>query len=168
MRKRILLLTTALAAASGPAGAQDLGFTLDTILLGSALRDDRALLDTPVTVTIREGDDLALRQAGSFEELVGDIPGVSIGGGPRGLSQEPNIRGFEDQQIVLRFAGGRFTYAQGHRGRFFVDPALVGSVEVVRGGARRCSGRARLAASSRSRRWMPPIFWARTRPWAGA
>jgi hemoglobin/transferrin/lactoferrin receptor protein len=134
MRKRILWLTTALTAVGVPAGAQDLGFTLDPILLGSALRDDRALLDTPVAVTVREGEELANRQAGTFEELIGDIPGVSIDGGPRGLSQEPNIRGFADQQIVLRFDGGRFNYAQGHRGRFFVDPALVGSVEVVRGG----------------------------------
>jgi len=134
MHKRILLLTTALAAVTGPAAAQELGFTLDTILLGSAFRDDRALLDTPVAVTVREGEDLANRQAGTFEELIGDIPGVSIGGGPRGLSQEPNIRGFTDDQIVLRFDGGRFNFSQGHRGRFFVDPALVQRVEVVRGG----------------------------------
>jgi len=134
MHKRILLLTTALAAVTGPAGAQELGFTLDTILLGSAFRDDRALLDTPVAVTVREGAALADRQAGTFEELIGDMPGVSIGGGPRGLSQEPNIRGFTDDQIVLRFDGGRFNFGQAHRGRFFVDPALVQRVEVVRGG----------------------------------
>jgi hemoglobin/transferrin/lactoferrin receptor protein len=134
MKRRILLLTTALAAVSGPVGAQELGFTLDPILLGSAFRDDRALLDTPVAVTVREGEELENRQAGTFEELIGDIPGVSIGGGPRGLSQEPNIRGFTDDQIVLRFDGGRFNFSQGHRGRFFVDPALVQRVEVVRGG----------------------------------
>ena len=137
MRRRSLLLSTALAAAAtttSPTLAQDLGFTLDSILLGTAQRDDRALLDTPVAVTVRSGEDLANRQASTFEELVGDIPGVSIAGGPRGLSQEPNIRGFSDQQIVLRFDGGRFNYDQGHRGRFFVDPALIGSVEVVRGG----------------------------------
>jgi hemoglobin/transferrin/lactoferrin receptor protein len=134
MRHRLLLLTTALAATAGTAGAQDLGFTLDTILLGSAFRDDRALLDTPVAVTVRDAAALEARQAGTFEELIGDIPGVSIGGGPRGIAQEPNIRGFTDDQIVLRFDGGRFNFGQAHRGRFFVDPALVRTVEVVRGG----------------------------------
>lgn len=134
MRKRFLLLTSALVATTAPAAAQDLGFSLDTILLGSALRTDRALLDTPVAVTARSGEDLANRQATTFEELIGDIPGVSIGGGPRGLSQEPNIRGFTDDQIVLRFDGARFNFGQAHRGRFFVDPALVQQVEVVRGG----------------------------------
>lgn len=134
MRRRILLLTTFLSCAGTAGGAQDLGFTLDTIVLGLALRDDRAILDTPVAVTVLGGEELENRQAGDFEELIGDVPGLSIGGGPRGLSQEPNIRGFTDDQIVLRFDGGRFNFGQAHRGRFFVDPALVRSVEVVRGG----------------------------------
>ena len=62
------------------------------------------------------------------------MPGVTIDGGPRGIAQEPNIRGFRDEQIVLRFDGGRFTFNQAHRGRFFIDPDIVRRVEVVRGG----------------------------------
>ncbi len=120
--------------AGGSAPAQDLGFTLDPLLLGSAFRDDRAILDTPVAASVREGEELARRQAGDFEALIGDIPGLTIDGGPRGISQEPNIRGFRDEQIVLRFDGGRMNFGQAHRGRFFIDPSLVQRVEVVRGG----------------------------------
>jgi len=120
--------------AGGSGQAQDLGFTLDPLLLGSAFRDDRAILDTPVAASVREGEELARRQAGDFEALIGDIPGLTIDGGPRGISQEPNIRGFRDEQIVLRFDGGRMNFGQAHRGRFFIDPALVERVEVVRGG----------------------------------
>jgi len=136
MRRTTLLLTTAFVAgaAGGSHAQEDLGFTLDPILLGLAFRDDRALLDTPVAATVVEGEDLANQQADDFEELIGDIPGVTIDGGPRGISQEPNIRGFRDEQIVLRFDGGRLNFGQAHRGRFFVDPALVQRVEVVRGG----------------------------------
>ncbi|PWK58162.1 TonB-dependent receptor domain-containing protein [Roseicyclus mahoneyensis] len=135
MRRITHLLTTALVAVAGHgAQAQELGFTLDPILLGSAFRDDRALLDAPVSATVVDSSALADRQAADFEALIGDIPGLTIDGGPRGMAQEPNIRGFRDQQIVLRFDGGRFNYSQGHRGRFFVDPALIGRVEVVRGG----------------------------------
>lgn len=135
MRRRLLLASSALVAAtSTPLVAQDFGVTLDPILLGTALRDDRALLDTPVAASVRDEEDLANTQASTFEDLVGDIPGVTIGGGPRGISQEPNIRGFTDDQIVLRFDGGRFNFGQAHRGRFFVDPSLVRRVEVVRGG----------------------------------
>lgn len=135
MRRNLLLISTALVAAtSGTSHAQDLGFTLDPILLGTAFRDERAILDTPVAASVVEGEDLARQQADDFEELIGDVPGLTIDGGPRGISQEPNIRGFRDEQIVLRFDGGRLNFGQAHRGRFFVDPSLVRRVEVVRGG----------------------------------
>jgi len=127
-------MTTALIAAGSSAQAQELGFDLGTILLGSGQRDSRAILDSPVAASVREADALENRQAGDFNELIGDIPGVTIAGGPRGISQEINIRGFTDDQIVLRFDGGRLNFSQAHRGRFFVDPDLVQRVEVVRGG----------------------------------
>lgn len=130
-RTAISILATAVA---GGAAAQETAFVLDPIFLDSAFRDQRALLDTPVSATVRDGAALENRQAADIHELIGDIPGLSIDGGPRGISQEPNIRGFRDQQIVLRFDGGRFNFSQGHRGRFFVDPDLLRRVEVVRGG----------------------------------
>lgn len=135
MKRSVLFLTTALVPATVLAAeAQEAGFSLDPILLDSAFRDDRAILDTPVVATVVDGEDLQRRQASDFEDLIGDIPGVSIDGGPRGISQEPNIRGFRDEQIVLRFDGGRLNFGQAHRGRFFIDPSLVQRVEVVRGG----------------------------------
>ena len=107
---------------------------LDRILVDAATRDTRPLLEATDTVSVREGEALADHQATTFEELMDDIPGVSIGGGPRGISQEPNIRGFTDDQIVLRFDGGRFNFDQGHRGRFFIDPEAIERIEVIRGG----------------------------------
>jgi hemoglobin/transferrin/lactoferrin receptor protein len=107
---------------------------LDEITVVSAARDARPLLDTTLTATVREGEALDERQATDFQELIGDVPGLTIEGGPRSISQEPNIRGFVDDQIVLRFDGGRFNFDQAHRGRFFVDPDIVERVEVIRGG----------------------------------
>ncbi len=135
MRRDLLLITTALVAVSAAAAqAQDDSFVLDPILLGSAFRDDRELLNTPVTATIVDQEELDSKQAGDLQELIGDVPGLSISGGPRGISQEPNIRGFTDEQVVLRFDGGRLNFGQAHRGRFFFDPDLIQRVEVVRGG----------------------------------
>lgn len=133
MRRRILTMTTALVAAGSAALGQDV-IDLDTIYVDSVFRAPRALQDTPVTVSVVEADALETKQAGDFYELIGNVPGLTIGGGPRGISQTPNIRGFDDDQIVLRFDGGRFNFTQGHRGRFFIDPELVQSVEVIRGG----------------------------------
>lgn len=132
MTRILLMMTTALVATPGL--AQDEPVELPPLVLDSALRDERPLLDTPVAASAIEGEELERRQADDFEELIGDVPGVSIEGGPRAISQEPNIRGFQDEQIVLRFDGARFNFNQAHRGRFFVDPDIVQRVEVVRGG----------------------------------
>ncbi|MEM9499587.1 MAG: TonB-dependent receptor plug domain-containing protein, partial [Pseudomonadota bacterium] len=134
MHRNTLYLSTALVAAGCAVSAQDIDFDLGTIELNSAFRDDRPLLDTPVSASVVEGERLARRQASDFQGLIGDVPGVSIGGGPRAIAQEPNIRGFTDDQIVLRFDGGRFNFNQAHRGRFFLDPDIVQRVEVIRGG----------------------------------
>ncbi|MEL7280091.1 MAG: TonB-dependent hemoglobin/transferrin/lactoferrin family receptor [Pseudomonadota bacterium] len=135
-RQHFLLITTTAVSATlaQTIWAQDAPVQLPTIVLDSALRDERDLLDTPVTASVIQGDALDAQQANTFEELLGDIPGLTIEGGPRPFSQEPNIRGFQDEQVVLRFDGGRFNFNQAHRGRFFLDPDILQRVEIVRGG----------------------------------
>ena len=122
-----------LALISFSATAQE-SFVLDPILVTSAARDARPLLDTPMAVSVIEGEALDVKQATNFQELIGDAPGLTIEGGPRSMAQEPNIRGFQNDQIVLRVDGGRFNFDQAHRGRFFIDPGLVQRVEIIRGG----------------------------------
>ncbi|MEL6207477.1 MAG: TonB-dependent receptor plug domain-containing protein, partial [Pseudomonadota bacterium] len=129
-----LLLCSFCVFALSPAHAQEDPLDLGTLILNTAQRDTRSILDTPVAATVREGEALDSKQADTFGELIGDVPGVLIDGGPRGIAQEPNIRGFQDDQIVLRFDGGRQNFNQAHRGRFFVDPDIVQRVEVIRGG----------------------------------
>ena len=127
-----LLFTTAFIATS--AAAQDNPVDLGTVTLNAGQRDERALLDSPVSATVIDRETLERRQAQDFNELIGDVPGVLIFGGPRSVSHTPSIRGFSDRQVVLRFDGGRMNFGQAHRGRFFLDPDLVQRVEVVRGG----------------------------------
>ncbi|SFG03359.1 TonB-dependent hemoglobin/transferrin/lactoferrin family receptor [Roseobacter denitrificans] len=131
--RKVFMLTTALTA-TGATAQEVAPVELPPITLESALRDTRDIRDTPVAASVLEGEALEQRQADTYEELIGDIPGVVIEGGPRGISQEPNIRGFQDEQVVLRFDGGRLNFNQAHRGRFFFDPDIVQRVEVVRGG----------------------------------
>lgn len=132
------LAAAALATGATGAAAQDPslapGLVLDEITIVSAARDVRPLLETPVAATVLEGEALEVKQATNFQELIGDAPGVSILGGPRSIAQEPNIRGFSDDQIVLRFDGGRANFNDAHRGRFFIDPDIIQRVEIIRGG----------------------------------
>ncbi|WP_340110544.1 TonB-dependent receptor domain-containing protein [Pikeienuella sp. HZG-20] len=122
-----------------PAAAQQAdeagAIVMPEITVFGGARDERALLDTPNAVSVLGVDEIERRQASTYEELIGDLPGVTIDGGPRGASQEPNIRGFQDEQVVLRVDGARQTFNLAHRGRFFTDPLILKNVEVLKGGA---------------------------------
>ncbi|MEM7268737.1 MAG: TonB-dependent receptor [Pseudomonadota bacterium] len=135
----VAALFAAYTVTSGAVQAQE-PVLLDEVVVESANRDTRSLLDTTTAASVVSRDELERRDAATFEELIGDVPGLSIEGGPRGAAQEPNIRGFQDEQIVLRIDGGRFNFNQAHRGRFFVDPDIVERVEVIRGGGSTLQG----------------------------
>lgn len=125
------------AGFTAPARADDgdAAAVLPEIVVESAARDGRALLDTPSAVTVVDSAELERRQASTFEEVMGSETGATIYGGPRAIAQEPNIRGFADDQIVLRLDGARQNFGSAHRGRFFIDPDMIGRVEILRGGA---------------------------------
>lgn len=145
-KKLLMLGASALAlAANGPVA---LGQTapsdslavpgvaeLDEITVTAPARGPRSLQETSAAVGVVDSEEIERRQAESFEDLLGDEPGVSIPGGPRGISQEPNIRGFQDEQVVIRLDGVRQNFSLAHRGRFFIDPDAVERIEVLRGGA---------------------------------
>ena len=126
--------------ACGPVQSQEQPNSLDDVIelpeitVFGASRDGRGLLETPSAVTVIGGEDMDRLQPSTYEDLLIDVPGLVIQGG-RGVAQEPNIRGFQDEQVVIRVDGARQNFNLQHRGRFFVDPALLKQVEVLRGGA---------------------------------
>ncbi|MEO0624787.1 MAG: TonB-dependent receptor [Pseudomonadota bacterium] len=123
-----------LVAIGGLAAADEPIEMRELTVFGGA-RDERALLDTPNSVSVIDQADVLIRQPSTYEELIGDLPGVTIEGGPRGIAQEPNIRGFRDEQVIIRVDGARQNFDLAHRGRFFTDPGILRRVEVLRGGA---------------------------------
>lgn len=138
--KRTLIFAASLVGAAAAQAQEDRDVLLDEIVVESQARDQRTLLDTPTGASVVGRGEVEQRDADTFEELIGDVPGVLIEGGPRGAAQEPNIRGFQDEQVVLRIDGGRSNFNQAHRGRFFVDPDIVERVEVIRGGGSTLQG----------------------------
>ena len=107
---------------------------LPEVTVFGAARNGRGLLETSSAVTVITNAEMDRLQPSTHEELMGDTPGVVIQGG-RGVAQEPNIRGFQDEQVVIRVDGARQNFDLQHRGRFFVDPSLLKQVEILRGGA---------------------------------
>ena len=101
----------------------------------TATRVERPVFTTPTAVSVISRDNIQLYQPLSYADVLEGVPGVAIQGGSRRISEEPNIRGFLDNQVVIRLDGARQNFDLAHRGRFFVDPDLVNRIEVIRGSA---------------------------------
>lgn len=107
-------------------------FRLDPLTV-TATRRERRLSRVPASVSVVEGERLDRLLAQSVDDVIRDLPNVTTVGGPRRQAELPQIRGFGADRIVLRVDGARQSFSSGHKGRLFLDPALLQRVEVVRG-----------------------------------
>lgn len=136
------LAVVAPTGAKGGEAEEEKGATVATMantaideITVTATRRARPVFTTPFAVSVIDDDDITIFQPLSYADVFEGMPGVAIQGGARRISEEPSIRGFSDQQLVLRIDGARQNFDLAHRGRFFVDPDLVQRIEVVRGSA---------------------------------
>lgn len=128
----MMALSTAFTAVS--ANAENAEDDVDVITV-TATKTERSVFKTPIAVAVIEQEEIDRFIPLSFKDVLEGVPGLSVQGGSRRIAEEPSIRGFSDQQLVLRLDGARQNFDQQHRGRFFVDPALIKRVEVIRGSA---------------------------------
>lgn len=99
----------------------------------TATRTPRPRFTTPAAVSSLNREDIQQALPYGFQDLFQTVPGAIMVGGPRRIAEEPAIRGFQDEQVVIRNGGARQNFNHAHRGRFFLDPALLKRVEVLRG-----------------------------------
>ena len=93
------------------------------------------VFDYPGQVTVIDGEALEELAPSTISDVLRDVPGVDFAGGPRRTGETPSIRGLSGQNVLVLLDGARQSFTSAHDGRFFVDPALIGGVEVVRGPA---------------------------------
>lgn len=129
-----------LAALCTPAtvNAQDADETMDDntdVITVTATKTERNVFETPTAVAVIDQEQIDQFIPLSYSDVLEGVPGLAIQGGARRIAEEPSIRGFSDQQLVLRLDGARQNFDLSHRGRFFVDPALIKRIEVIRGSA---------------------------------
>ena len=98
-----------------------------------ATRTPRPQFSTPAATTVISRDEIEIAQPYAFQDLLETETSVTVQGGPRRIAEEPAIRGFADEQVVIRENGARQNFNRAHGGRFFTDPDLVRTVEIVRG-----------------------------------
>ncbi len=102
-------------------------------LVVSATRTQRLAFTTPASISRIDQADIRTQQPYGYQDIFETVPGVNIFGGPRRIAEEPAIRGFSDEQVVIRVDGARLNYNKAHGGRFLLDPELIDSIEVLRG-----------------------------------
>ncbi len=106
--------------------------SLDTVTV-YATRSPRSLFDVPAIVSDIDAGDAGNVLSGDIADLLEFTPGVSVEGGPRRTGQTVSIRGFDDESIITLVDGRRQNFESTHDGRFFLDPSLLKSVEIVKG-----------------------------------
>lgn len=105
---------------------------LDTISV-TATRTPNKAFDLPGMTTVIDGAQLDQLAPASMGEVLKLIPNVNIGGGPRASAESLNIRGKDDDTIIILLDGARQNFKSLPTTRFFVETDLLKSVEVVRG-----------------------------------
>ena len=119
------------AQAGGPAVQ-----SLDTITVAASKTEERAI-DALAPVSVVTLEQIQGLQPNRLSGILYQIPGVSVQERGDDPSTVINIRGLQDfGRVAVVVDGARQNYQRsGHNanGSFFLDPELVGSVDVVRG-----------------------------------
>lgn len=125
-------------AALAEGGLETESFEIDEIskldeITVYATRNPIPAFDYPGQVTVIDREVIQDFNPSGIFELFDAVPGAGFDGGPRRSGQTPNVRGLSGEGVLVLFDGARQSFLSGHDGRFFVDPDLLRSVEVVRG-----------------------------------
>lgn len=135
---RLLLSASVLAVTASAAFADDLvqeNERREDIVTVYGTSNPIRVFDYPGQVTVLVRDQLELIQPGAMSDLLRDVPGLEFSGGPRRTGETPSIRGLGRENVLILLDGARQSFISAHDGRFFLDPELVQTAEVVRGPA---------------------------------
>lgn len=105
------------------------------VIVVTATRTQLSNFDYPGLTSAITLDGLDDERPADLVQLLADVPGLEVAGGPRRTGQTINLRGFGRESVTLLVDGARQNFASAHDGVLFLDPALLGRVETVRGSA---------------------------------
>lgn len=125
-----LLSTTCLSTALAEEVSPVVG--LDTITV-YATRSAQSTFDVPSIVSTVDTEAPGAALSGDIGDLLEFTPGVEVDNGPRRNGQTVSIRGFDAEAIITLMDGRRQNFEAAHDGRFYIDPALLKRIEIVKG-----------------------------------
>jgi hemoglobin/transferrin/lactoferrin receptor protein len=94
--------------------------------------------EVPASIDIVNQEQLDRQQPLTVGDVLNNLPGVEVEGGPKGSSGQPNIRGFGGtgwgtNRVVTTLDGARQNVGAAHGGSMFFDPDMLKQVEVLKG-----------------------------------
>ncbi|MDT8429809.1 MAG: TonB-dependent hemoglobin/transferrin/lactoferrin family receptor [Pseudomonadales bacterium] len=105
---------------------------VDTITV-TATRTARPSFEIPGMVSVVDATAAGTQGASRIKDLLRDVPGLEFSGSARRNGQNISMRGFDTDSLLILFDGVRQRFESAHDGKFFIDPSLLKTVEVVRG-----------------------------------
>ena len=105
------------------------------VIVVTATKTELSNFDYPGLTSAIVLETLEEERPTDLAELLQDIPGLQVAGGPRRTGQTLSLRGFGRESVTLLVDGARQNFDSAHDGVLFLDPALLGRVESVRGSA---------------------------------
>ncbi len=128
--------TTMNAQAQAPVASASGVQVLDTITVAASKTQERAI-DALAPVSVVTLEQIQRTQPTRIGDIVRSTPGVSLQDRGDDPSTAVNIRGLQDfGRVAVTVDGARQNYQRtGHNanGSFFLDPELIGGIDIVRG-----------------------------------
>lgn len=124
---------------AGPALAQttdeETGVETPEVLVITATRTEIPAFDYPGMASAIDAETIELTAPASLDDLLQELPGVEVAGGPRRTGQTLSMRGLSRENVTLLLDGARQNFNSAHDGVVYVDPMILSGVEAVRGPA---------------------------------
>lgn len=124
---------------AAPAVAQDAdddtGVDTPDVLVITATRTEIPAFDYPGMASAIDSETIELTAPASLDDLLQELPGVEVAGGPRRTGQTLSMRGLSRENVTLLLDGARQNFNSAHDGVVYVDPMILSGVEAVRGPA---------------------------------
>ena len=87
--------------------------TLDPITVTST-KTAQPADEVSSNVSVITNEEIESRNPAKIDDLLRELPGVDMQGGPRRIGQDINIRGFGGQRVVTTLDGARQNFDAGH------------------------------------------------------
>jgi hemoglobin/transferrin/lactoferrin receptor protein len=105
------------------------------VIVVTATKTELTNFDYPGLTSAIVLEALEEERPSDLADLLQDVPGLQVAGGPRRTGQTISLRGFGRESVTLLVDGARQNFDSAHDGVLFLDPSLLGRVESVRGSA---------------------------------